>query len=393
MAHALIEAGGEEADAAVGRALEWLKPLQILDLKGDWAVPRPATPPGGWAFQYVNEYYPDLDDTAVVVMAMDRAGKTLQSVGPDEYTRAIADARRWVEGMQSHNGGFGAFDADNDHTYLNYIPFADHGALLDPPTADVTARCVSMFAQLGETPQNNLQVASAVDYLLREQEKDGSWYGRWGINYIYGTWSVLCALNAAGLDQKCEAFQRAVTWLKAIQNEDGGWGERGDSYAFDYAGYKEAPSTASQTAWALLALMAAGEVNDSAVARGIRYLLNSRGETGSWHEGILPGPDFLGCSTCDITVIRSSSRFGRWRASGIAAAPIIRAFMSACKDRHDSRRDRPNRRGPRRRGAEYRRRRQRRRSREPGSQVGKSTVRECFRYCQLRNCRRLWRRD
>ncbi|TAL77305.1 MAG: squalene--hopene cyclase [Beijerinckiaceae bacterium] len=292
MAHALIEAGGEEADAAVGRALEWLKPLQILDLRGDWALKRPATPPGGWAFQYVNEHYPDLDDTAVVVMAMDRAGKSLQAVGPDEYTRAIADARRWVEGMQSHNGGFGAFDADNDHTYLNYIPFADHGALLDPPTADVTARCVSMFAQLGETPQNNLQVASAVDYLLREQEKDGSWYGRWGINYIYGTWSVLCALNAAGLDHKCEAFQRAVTWLKAIQNEDGGWGERGDSYAFDYAGYKKAPSTASQTAWALLALMAAGEVNDPAVARGIRYLLDSRGETGSWHEENFTGTGF-----------------------------------------------------------------------------------------------------
>jgi squalene-hopene/tetraprenyl-beta-curcumene cyclase len=149
-----------------------------------------------------------------------------------------------------------------------------------------------MFAQLGETPQNNLQVASAVDYLLRDQEKDGSWYGRWGINYLYGTWSVLCALNAAGLDHNCEAIRRAVVWLKTIQNEDGGWGEGGDSYSLDYAGYEKAPSTASQTAWALLGLMAAGEVNDSAVARGITYLLDSRGGTGSWHEETFTGTGF-----------------------------------------------------------------------------------------------------
>ncbi|HTJ03080.1 MAG TPA: squalene--hopene cyclase, partial [Methylovirgula sp.] len=292
MLHALMEAGGDEVEASVGKALAWLKPLQILDLKGDWAVKRPDVRPGGWAFQYQNAHYPDLDDTAVVVLAMDRAGKNFGSVAPETYETAIARAQEWVEGMQSHNGGFGAFDADNDHSYLNYIPFADHGALLDPPTADVTARCISMLAQLGETRQNSHRLASAVNYLLAEQEKDGSWYGRWGINYIYGTWSVLSALNATGIDHNSEAIRRAVRWLKTIQNEDGGWGESGESYAHDYAGYQKAQSTASQTAWALLGLMAAGEVNDPVVAKGVGYLLASQGGTGSWHEENFTGTGF-----------------------------------------------------------------------------------------------------
>ncbi|MGB8276691.1 MAG: squalene--hopene cyclase [Methylovirgula sp.] len=292
MAHALMEVGGSAIEAPVGKALAWLKPLQILDVTGDWAVKRPAAPAGGWAFQYANPHYPDLDDTAVVVLAMDRAGKSFDSIAPNEYAATISCARQWVEAMQSHNGGFGAFDADNDHSYLNYIPFADHGALLDPPTADVTARCISMLAQLGETRQNSPYLASAVDYLLSEQEKDGSWYGRWGINYIYGTWSALCALNAVGLDHDNEAIRRAVAWLKTIQNDDGGWGEGGNSYALHYAGYEEAPSTASQTAWALLGLMAAGKVADPAVARGMRYLLDSQGGTGSWHEETFTGTGF-----------------------------------------------------------------------------------------------------
>ncbi len=292
MAHALMEVGGSEVEAPVVRALAWLKPLQILDVAGDWAVRRPAAAPGGWAFQYANPHYPDLDDTAVVVLAMDRAGKSFDSLAPNEYAGTIGRAQRWVEAMQSHDGGFGAFDADNDHGYLNYIPFADHGALLDPPTADVTARCISMLAQLGETPQTSPQLARAVDYLLGEQEKDGSWYGRWGINYIYGTWSALCALNAAGFDHKSQVFRRAAGWLKAIQNDDGGWGEGGDSYALGYAGYEKAPSMASQTAWALLGLMAAGEVADPSVARGIRYLLDSQGGNGSWHEQSFTGTGF-----------------------------------------------------------------------------------------------------
>ena len=148
--------------------------------------------------------------------------------------------------------------SDNDREYLNYIPFADHGALLDPSTADVTARCLSMLGQLGETLAGNPAVARGLEYLIRAQEKDGSWFGRWGMNYIYGTWSVLCAFNVVKRDPRSAQALRAVAWLKCIQNADGGWGEGGESYAMDYAGYRPAPSTPSQTAWALLGLMAAG---------------------------------------------------------------------------------------------------------------------------------------
>ena len=196
-AHALMEAGGAEAESSADRALAWLKPLQILDTVGDWAATRPGIRPGGWAFQYANPHYPDTDDTAVVVMAMDRALGRAAANG-DTYREAIARGREWIVGMQSRNGGWGAFDADNTYEYLNQIPFSDHGALLDPPTADVTARCVSMLAQLGERRGESGALDKAIAYLERTQEKDGSWYGRWGMNYIYGTWSVLCALNAAG---------------------------------------------------------------------------------------------------------------------------------------------------------------------------------------------------
>ncbi len=176
--------------------------------------------------------------------------------------------------MQSGNGGFGAFDADNTHYYLNNIPFADHGALLDPPTEDVTGRCVSMLAQLGERADENADVDRAIDYLRDTQLADGSWYGRWGMNYIYGTWSVLCALNAAGLDPQSDLMRKAADWLIAIQNPDGGWGEDGTSYKLDYRGYEAAPSTASQTAWALLGLMAAGRTDHPAVAA--RHRLSCR---------------------------------------------------------------------------------------------------------------------
>lgn len=279
--HALLETGGERATVEAGRSLDWLLPRQVLDLKGDWAEQRPDLRPGGWAFQYANAFYPDLDDTAVVVMAMDRArGGARQQ----PYSAAIERAREWVVGMQSADGGWAAFDADNTHFYLNNIPFADHGALLDPPSEDVAARCVSMLAQLGETPKTSPVLARGLDYLRRTQMADGSWYGRWGLNYIYGTWSVLCALNAAGLGRDAPEMRKAAEWLVAIQNEDGGWGEDGSSYKLDYHGYEKAPSTASQTAWALLALMAAGEADHPAVARGVAYLAATQNDTGLWDE-------------------------------------------------------------------------------------------------------------
>jgi len=289
--HALLEAGGARAEAAAERGLQWLLPLQVLDVRGDWIVRRPQVRPGGWAFQYANPHYPDVDDTAVVAMAMDRAARVgagapavTAASHRERYGQAVARAREWVEGMQSSNGGWGAFEPENTHEYLNNIPFADHGALLDPPTADVSARCLSMLAQLGESASSSDAFRRALRYLLDEQMPDGSWYGRWGMNYIYGTWSALCALNAAGMGPEAPEMRRAAEWLVSIQNADGGWGEDGSSYRLDYQGYEPAPSVASQTAWAVLALMAAGAVEHPAVARGIDYLVSTQQADGLWHE-------------------------------------------------------------------------------------------------------------
>jgi squalene-hopene/tetraprenyl-beta-curcumene cyclase len=287
-AHALLESDRQDTKAAE-RALDWLLPLQVLDVKGDWAYRRPNLRPGGWAFQYRNDYYVDLDDTAVVVMAMDRARS---QTGTRRYDEAISRAVEWVVGMQSSNGGWGAFDVDNTSYYLNAIPFADHGALLDPPTADVSARCLSMLGQLGETEKTSEAVRRGVAYLLKEQHPEGSWFGRWGINYIYGTWSVLCAFNAVGIDPSHPAVRRGVDWLVKIQNADGGWGEADAGYALDYVEYLPSETTASQTAWAVIGLMAAGEVNHPAVKRGIAWLEAHQGEDGHWEEPHYTGTGF-----------------------------------------------------------------------------------------------------
>ena len=273
--HAMAETG-EATDAAC----DWLLGKQILDVKGDWTVRRPDLRPGGWAFQYENAHYPDVDDTAVVGMLLHRNGDP-------KHEAAIARAREWIIGMQSSgggklDGGWGAFEPENTHLYLNHIPFADHGALLDPPTSDVTARCVSFLAQIGMTADDPVMVR-ALAFLRREQEADGSWFGRWGTNYIYGTWSVLCALNAVGLGMEDPAVRRAVDWLASVQRDDGGWGEDEESYGAAPPGrYKE--STPSQTAWAVLGLMAAGAVDHPAVARGIAYLSASQRADGEWTE-------------------------------------------------------------------------------------------------------------
>ncbi|CAN7697271.1 squalene--hopene cyclase [Caballeronia sp. LjRoot31] len=281
VAHALLEADTPKARAAVSRGLDWLVPLQILDVRGDWISRRPNIRPGGWAFQFANPHYPDVDDTAVVAMAMERADR---ENGTALYGEAIARGWEWVVGMQSSDGGWGAFEPENTQYYLNNIPFSDHGALLDPPTVDVSGRCLSMLAQLGELPATSEPAKRSLDYILRGQERDGSWYGRWGLNYIYGTWTALCALNAAGLPLTDSRIQRAADWLISIQNADGGWGEGGESYKLDYRGYEAAPSTASQTSWALLGLMAAGFVDHPAVAKGVQYLHATQREHGLWDE-------------------------------------------------------------------------------------------------------------
>jgi squalene-hopene/tetraprenyl-beta-curcumene cyclase len=273
--HAMAEAG-----ITTDAACNWLLDKQINDTPGDWAVRRPDLRPGGWAFQYENAHYPDVDDTAVVGMLLHRNGHA-------SHEASIARAKEWIVGMQSRgggplDGGWGAFEPENTHLYLNHIPFADHGALLDPPTSDVTARCVSFLAQTG-MPTDDPILVRALAFLRREQEADGSWFGRWGTNYIYGTWSVLCALNAAGIAADDSAVARAVQWLLSVQRDDGGWGEDEESYgAAPHGRYKE--STPSQTAWAVLGLMAAGQTHHPAVARGIAYLSATQREDGEWSE-------------------------------------------------------------------------------------------------------------
>ncbi len=282
---AMQEEGSLASRAAVGRALEWLKPLQVLEGPGDWRVRRPGLRGGGWAFQFLNSYYPDLDDTAAVVWAMDG------SAHRERCADSVARALDWLVGMQSRNGGFASFDADNTYYYLNEIPFADHGALLDPPTSDVTARVVAVLGRVGR-PQDRAALERAIAYLRREQEPDGPWFGRWGTNYIYGTWSVLTAFAQAGVSREDPAVRRAVRWLLEKQNADGGWGESNDSYANRSLAGGPTESNPYQTAWALLALLASGEVGCEPVRRGIEFLLSTQGADGLWHHPTFTAPGF-----------------------------------------------------------------------------------------------------
>ncbi|ABI59752.1 squalene--hopene cyclase [Nitrosomonas eutropha] len=275
----------KQADSEpIRRALDWIVPLQILDEPGDWRDSRPNLLGGGWAFQYANPHYPDLDDTAAVAWA-------LIQTGAEDYRVSITRAADWLAGMQSSNGGFAAFDIDNAYYYLNEIPFADHGALLDPPTSDVSARCVGLLALNGEV-RHQEAVKRGLDFLFNEQESSGAWFGRWGSNYIYGTWSVLEAFRLARVDKGHQAVQRAIQWLESVQRADGGWGETNDSYLDpQLAGQLEA-STSFQTAWAVLGLMAAGEVENTAVRKGIDYLLRTQIATGLWEEPWFTAPGF-----------------------------------------------------------------------------------------------------
>jgi squalene-hopene/tetraprenyl-beta-curcumene cyclase len=277
--HSLMEAGEPGAEKSMRQATEWLLERQILNVPGDWTVRRPGLLPGGWAFQYRNDHYPDVDDTAVAGMALLRSG--LADRDP-RVRYAIDRAITWIVGMQSKNGGWGAFDADNTHYYLNHIPFADHGALLDPPTVDVSARCLGFLAQAG-MKRDDPVIARGLDYLRRQQEPDGSWFGRWGTNFVYGTWSALCAFNACGEDAQAPHIRKAVDWLKSFQQPDGGWGEGGETYWKERKDFVR-ESTASQTAWAVLGLMSVGELESDAVRRGIEYLLRAPRDGARWHE-------------------------------------------------------------------------------------------------------------
>ena len=283
VSQALIETENNKPSNEVKNALDWLKDQQLSNEPGDWRIQKPELDGGGWAFQYSNYYYPDLDDTSMVAWAMQRTNN-------DKYAESIKRAAIWVAGMQSRGGGFGSFDINNTHFYLNEIPFADHGALLDPPTADVTGRAIALLS-LANRKKYTENIKAGIDYLKIEQENDGSWFGRWGTNYIYGTWSVLTALEIAGEDSQQAYIKKAVEYLLQIQNSDGGWGESNDSY-YPPKHYRPCKSTAFQTAWVLLALLAAGEVKNTSVKKGINYLLSNQLSNGQWYDNSYTAPGF-----------------------------------------------------------------------------------------------------
>jgi squalene-hopene/tetraprenyl-beta-curcumene cyclase len=286
---ALADAGARPDDPAVTSARRWLLTKEI-SVSGDWAVRRPELAPGGWAFEFENVHYPDIDDTAEVVIALRRASAS----GPDsEVDPACQRGAQWTVGMQSDDGGWGAFDADNTSRLPRKLPFFDFGAVTDPPSADVTAHVLEMLAtEPGPlSPRWEATIARGVDWLLVHQEQDGSWWGRWGVNYLYGTGAVLPALVAAGVPATDRRVQAGVRWLVEHQNRDGGWGEDLRSYVEpEWRG--QGTSTASQTAWALLGLLAAGEGDHLATTRGVDWLVRNQSEDGTWDEPWFTGTGF-----------------------------------------------------------------------------------------------------
>ena len=282
-AFAMGESGVPADDARLARAADWLISKEVRR-KGDWSVKRPDTEPSGWAFEFANEFYPDIDDTAMVLLAL------MHARGPDAAAQAACEQRaiQWLLAMQSSDGGWAAFDVDNNWAVLNEVPFADHNAMLDPTCPDITGRVLECLCRRGM--RNHDAVRRGVGYLLAAQEKDGSWYGRWGVNYVYGSFLAMRGLAASGAPGTQEAIARAATWLRTIQNPDGGWGESCASYARD--GFLPAPSSASQTAWAVLGLLAAGDREGPHVTRGLRFLLDLQTAEGKWPESASTGTGF-----------------------------------------------------------------------------------------------------
>jgi squalene-hopene/tetraprenyl-beta-curcumene cyclase len=268
------------------RAYDWLKANQLSDEPGDWRVFRPDLAGGGWAFQFANPHYPDVDDTAVVAFAMAESGI-------DGLDESIHRATRWIVGMQASNGGYGAFDPDNTYYYLNEIPFADHGALLDPPTVDVSVRCAMLMARVAKDHDEYLPALKhTIEYVRSEQEENGSWFGRWGTNYVYGTWSVLLGLEQTDIPKTDPLYAKAANWLKSVQNTDGGWGEDNRSYYEEDFSNHYQTSTAFQTAWAVIALCVAGEARSAEVKAGVDYLLRKQQADGVWNDPSYTAPGF-----------------------------------------------------------------------------------------------------
>ena len=288
-ANALLDSGLPNDDPALVKAGEWIVSKQVIK-RGDWQVKNPDAEPGGWAFEFYNELYPDTDDTAEILLFLNRVRLTDNRWKLSECERAM----NWLLSMQSKDGGWGAFDLNNDKQVLNEVPFADHKALLDPPTVDVTSRILWMLAKWGFKKEHP-QVQRAIEFVKQRQEIDGCWFGRWGVNYIYGTFLALNGLCAIGENMKTPFIRQAVRWLEDHQNEDGGWGETCQSYK-EPSLRGRGQSTASQTAWALMGLIAADEAQTLAAEHGARYLIETQKEagdfSGSWWENEFTGTGF-----------------------------------------------------------------------------------------------------
>jgi squalene-hopene/tetraprenyl-beta-curcumene cyclase len=279
---ALGEAGIPADDPRMVKAADWMLSKEVRH-KGDWAVKVPNIDPGGWYFEFNNEFYPDTDDTAQVLLALNKVNHPAERRQHDVCQRAID----WEFAMQCRNGGWGSFDKDNTKMIFQYIPFADHNAMLDPPTVDITGRMLEMLAAYGFT-RDDKRVQKAIKFILSEQEPDGSWFGRWGVNYIYGTFLVLRGLEAIGFDRMEPQVQQAAEWIRMVQNPDGGWGESCGTYD-DPDTRGVGVSTPSQTAWALLGLLAAGDDRSDSIAKGVRWLLQRQREDGAWDESMREG--------------------------------------------------------------------------------------------------------
>ncbi|GES29071.1 squalene--hopene cyclase [Streptomyces angustmyceticus] len=315
---ALADAGVPADHPQLVKAADWMLAEQIRR-PGDWSVKRPQLPSGGWAFEFENDNYPDIDDTAEVVLALRR----VRHPDPLRVEAAVGRAVRWNVGMQSKDGGWGAFDVDNTSPFPNRLPFCDFGEVIDPPSADVTAHVVEMLADVGRA--HDPRTRRGIAWLLAEQEPSGAWFGRWGTNYVYGTGSVLPALAAAGIPALHPAVRRAVRWLEQVQNDDGGWGEDQRSYQDKEKWAGRGASTASQTAWALMALLAAGERDGEAVRRGVRWLTDTQREDGTWDEPYFTGTGFPWDFSINYHLYRQVfplTALGRYLGGGPAGAPV-----------------------------------------------------------------------
>jgi len=288
----LTESELDSSHPAVKKAVRWLLDKEVKRF-GDWAQKVKGIEPGGWYFEFENEFYPDVDDTIMVLMALKRVHDKAQDWPRDsilELEAAMERGLKWVRAMCNKDGGWASFDKDNDKELFTKVPFADHNAMIDPSTADITGRVLEMFSHF-RIPMHDKQVQNAISFIRRHQESDGSWYGRWGVNYIYGTWQVLKGLHAIGCDMKEDFCQRAAAWLKSCQNPDGGWGETSRSYD-DPSLKGKGPSTPSQTAWALMGLFSTGDLASSHVMKGLDYLLKTQNNDGTWDEWPNTGTGF-----------------------------------------------------------------------------------------------------